>query len=401
MPKIGTLSMDKGNGSFTAVAFWLKSKPGSDFLVTPGSDWEVELHRSQDVVVARRKGVVNETDALPAAREAIEQVIDQICFRFNDPLEIKSLDDDYLILRSDGGSGEFTYHTVAPLDVRIGPIDVSVVDAGGAVRLQSTTPMRWMPVLRYYRLSQTRDDVFDAYRYIFLAFEALLEGLYPIKGREGERTWMLRAVREIGKKVNLAGFIQGTSADPASAFIDSQYINVRLRLFHAKKSSGTKPHEGIPEEDVARACSNLTRFCREVLNQQYALGGQSAVMTNVWFQDAVQEGLADGIEFACSEDPSPFDPAQDKFCSEDFSTYYFHEVDIDRSTASGTVSLIATLNLDDALRNLAISRVGAVKGNHPIAISTFDSRLSLRGLDRFQCVLDLKLRNVNAPRHVV
>jgi len=101
------------------------------------------------------------------------------------------------------------------------------------------------------------------------------------KSREGERTWMLRAVREIGKKVNLAGFIHGTSADPASAFIHSQYINVRLRLFHAKKSSGTKPHEGIPEEDVARACSNLTRFCREVLNQQYALGGQSAVMTNV------------------------------------------------------------------------------------------------------------------------
>ena len=212
---------------------------------------------------------------------------------------------------------------------------------------------------------------------------------------------MLRAVREIGKKVNLAGFIHGTSADPASPFIHSQYINVRLRLFHAKKSSGTKPHEGIPEEDVARACSNLTRFCREVLNQQYALGGQSAVMTNVWFQDAVQGSLADGIEFARSEDPSPFDPAQDKFCSEHFSTYYFHEVNIDRSTASGTVSLIATLNLDDALRNLAISRVGAVKGNHPIAISTFDSRLSLRGLDRFRCVLDLKLRNVNTPRRVV
>jgi len=170
-----------GNGRSTAVAFWLKSKPGSDFLVTPGSDWEVELHRSQDVVVARCKGVVNETDALPAAREAIEQAIDQICFRFNDPLEIKSPDEDYLILRSDGGTGELTYHTVAPFSVRIGPIDLSVVDAGGAVRLQSTTPMRWMPVLRYYRLSQTRDDVFDAYRYIFLAFEALLEWLYPKK----------------------------------------------------------------------------------------------------------------------------------------------------------------------------------------------------------------------------
>jgi hypothetical protein len=89
--------------------------------------------------VNRCKGVVNETDALPAAREAIEQVIDQICFRFNDPLEIKSLDDDYLILTSDGGRGELTYHTVAPFNVRIGPIDVSVVDAGGAVRSQSTT----------------------------------------------------------------------------------------------------------------------------------------------------------------------------------------------------------------------------------------------------------------------
>jgi hypothetical protein len=52
MPKIGTISMDTGldgNGRPTAVAFWLKSKPGSDFLVTPGSDWEVELHRSQSL----------------------------------------------------------------------------------------------------------------------------------------------------------------------------------------------------------------------------------------------------------------------------------------------------------------------------------------------------------------
>ncbi len=277
MPKIGTLSMDTGldgNGRPAAVAFWLKTKPGSDFLVTPqGSDWEVELNRSQDAVVARCKAVVSEIDALRDAQAAVEEVLDRICFKFNDPLEIKSLG-DYLILTSGGGRRELTYHTVAPFSVRMGPIEVSVIDESGAVRSQSAAPMRWMPVLRYYRLSQTRNDVFDAYRYIFLAFEALLEGLYPIKRKEGERTWMLRAMREIGKKVNLTGFIQGPSTDPVSAFIDGQYINVRLRLFHAKKSSGTKPHEGIPEEDVARACSNLTRFCREVLNQQYALGGK-------------------------------------------------------------------------------------------------------------------------------
>jgi hypothetical protein len=315
-------------------------------------------------------------------------------------LEVKSAEESHLILTTDGGKNELTYNMAAPLEVRLRPIEATVIDKYGTTQTQGTTPMTWMPVLRYYRLSQTRDDTFDAYRYMFLAFEALLHGLYPIKRKERERDWMLRALAKVAKKVSLGRFISGAATDPVRAFIDGQYGNVRLRLFHAKKSSQTQPHEGIPEADVARAYSDLTRFCREVLNQCYGLGGQSGVMTNVWFQNTVQANLASGVEFACSEDPSPFDPAQTKFCPQGFPSYSLHELNIDYPPASGTVRLIAALDLNDELRKLAIRRVGAVKGDTAVAVSAFDSELLLTGLDRFRCIMKLTLRNLNTPRRL-
>jgi hypothetical protein len=268
MAKLGTLSMDTGSdgsGRPTAVAFWLKTNPGFNVQVSPlGSDWEVELQQNQDAVVARCNAALNSADALRGGREAVEEALDRVCFRFNDPLEVKLAEESHLILTTDGGKNELTYNMAAPLEVRLRPIEATVIDKYGTTQTQGTTPMTWMPVLRYYRLSQTRDDIFDAYRYMFLAFEALLHGLYPIKRKERERDWMLRALAKVAKKVSLGRFISGAATDPVRAFIDGQYGNVRLRLFHAKKSSQTQPHEGIPEADVARAYSDLTRFCREV-----------------------------------------------------------------------------------------------------------------------------------------
>jgi hypothetical protein len=268
MAKIGTLSMDAGVDGCerpTAAAFSLKTNPAFEFSGHPsGSDWEVELQRNEDTVVAHWKTAPNLTDALHSGRESVEEALDRLCFRFNDPLELKSPGDVHLVLTPNGGNAKLTYHTAAPFDVRVGPIEVTVTDKSGTTRAQSTTPVTWMPVLRYYRLSQTREDIFDAYRYVFLAFEALLQGLYPIQRQQGGE----------GARMDASRFGWG----------------------------------------------------RE-------LGGQSGVMTNVWFQNAIKEDMADGLGFVCSEDPSPFDPALNKFGPRDFPSYYFHEIDVDCRTA--------------------------------------------------------------------
>jgi hypothetical protein len=76
-------------------------------------------------------------------------------------------------------------------------IEASAVVHGpdGAVRSAETgaTP-QWHESMRYLRMSETTDDLFDAFRNVYLALESLLNRLQPRTPGEGEGTWLKRAL---------------------------------------------------------------------------------------------------------------------------------------------------------------------------------------------------------------
>lgn len=79
------------------------------------------------------------------------------------------------------------------------PLDVTatVCDAAGnIVPTPPYVPPPHHPAYRYFRYSQAAQSVFDAYRNMFLALEALLDHIAPKQHGEGEGDWLRRAVSE-------------------------------------------------------------------------------------------------------------------------------------------------------------------------------------------------------------
>lgn len=91
-----------------------------------------------------------------------------------------------------------------------------------------------------FRLSQTTDDLFDAYRNAYLALESVLSSIAPqltnpsgkVTEREGD--WFKRALMEADKIVPLASVVPSGTADPARCLFDELYVNMRSAMSHAK-----------------------------------------------------------------------------------------------------------------------------------------------------------------------
>ena len=106
----------------------------------------------------------------------------------------------------------------------------------------------WHESMRYFRMSQTTTDLFDAFRNLYLALESILSTIAPVRlgprGRpaEGESAWTRRALGEAAHvlQAHNSGLTfdryLGTpsTGDPVSAVFDNLYRGVRSSVFHAK-----------------------------------------------------------------------------------------------------------------------------------------------------------------------
>lgn len=113
--------------------------------------------------------------------------------------------------------------------------DVEVIPGVGRVLSQTPKPS---PVphesLRYFRLSQCTDSLFDAFRNAYLALESILADIRPKAAREREREWLLAALR-VSQTVSPLSLILGCpERDLPHLFYQRVYTAVRCPLFHSK-----------------------------------------------------------------------------------------------------------------------------------------------------------------------
>ena len=118
-------------------------------------------------------------------------------------------------------------------------------------------PVQHHPALRYYRLSQLTDDLFDAFRNAYLALEYLISEVSP-KGRsESEQSWLTRVLAG-----PLAPVIPGDI--DVTAFVKSVYKFGRLPLFHAKSDTTIYLPHGAERSAVLNTLETLQRLLASI-----------------------------------------------------------------------------------------------------------------------------------------
>ena len=141
---------------------------------------------------------------------------------------------------------------------------------------------------RYYRFASSSEDLFEAYRYLYLSLESALDDLHPSPKRgekkpgkkpRSEKEWLAGALRQAISQYSLDLSPYSTAAlDPVDQFIKQHYELTRCATFHGKKGSLLPGNLG----DVTRVdeeLRNLQPIVRQLLKIHFGVGFPSSGMT--------------------------------------------------------------------------------------------------------------------------
>lgn len=99
------------------------------------------------------------------------------------------------------------------------------------------TSTTWDPALRYFRLSQVTDDLFDAFRNLYLAMECVLDAICPRPKRTREGAWLRLALqRAAAMGVDLNKYARPGTGSAEDRLYKEIWTDVRNAVFHAKGS---------------------------------------------------------------------------------------------------------------------------------------------------------------------
>jgi hypothetical protein len=162
----------------------------------------------------------------------------------------------------------------------------TVADAAGhAVAQRPPAPAQWHESMRYFRMSQTTDDLLDSFRNIYLALESVLSEIDPHRkvppiGRwESEKTWFKRALTTAEGIMQKHGGFQTLSqrfddrpppVNPVNAIFKDLYATARTATFHAKSGRTVSlPQRQTDRQEVARVLQRYAGLFADVAEARF------------------------------------------------------------------------------------------------------------------------------------
>lgn len=297
----------------SGAAFDLQD-PARESEVVALDGWEAEVREGQRTILLRCGSEANYDDAMRAGLANAQKALDLMSMRGGNNLVITGFDDDHVIWWVEAGEVVIRIVSLAPFRIDAPPITATVRDSDGNVVPQPSTPaVMWHESFRYFRLSQTTDDLFDAYRNAYLALESVLSSIAPQltnaagKVTEPEGAWFKRALGEANKIVALAPLAPAGSADPVQDLFDELYVNMRSAMSHAK--SGRRvllPQAESERADVTASLRRLVglylKLAETHLRARRPSGGVSVVGFRMMIAPILEQ-----MSMYVSDDESPFD----------------------------------------------------------------------------------------------
>ena len=181
----------------------------------------------------------------------------------------------------------------------------------GAVRSAGTgINPEWHASMRYLRMSEITDDLFDAFRNVYLALEFLLNRLQPRTPGEREGPWLRRALTWVHETAGLETYLAAPADDPVQATYDELWTEVRNSVFHAKD-----PLRSFLPQDLARraqVADAKDRYVRLYLDLAYRESGSrfpaGGVRISSYAARVAGDAMTSGCQIAFQADPSREDP---------------------------------------------------------------------------------------------
>ncbi len=399
MPAIGSISFGLHDGLDSGIAMLLEKPPHADICATHGG-CQISASPNTPHVICRFGGALSYRDAYEKGSLHAQEALDILSMTGRADLVTRDADDEHLVWWNAGGSSTIALVSTVTFSVRIGgPAKITVHDAQGNEVPQTPIIPKHHLGFRFYRLSQTSDDLYDGYRNMYLAFESLLSSRYP-KSKGLERDWLRQSLTSASNDLSLSDLMPAKVPDPVAHILTIVYDGARLPLFHAKdgKAYFAPVHSSADREAVTSALRMLTKIVLRMAEKWFSARRISGWVnpkifteqnptlfsdSRFVFSDNPTFTLQDGLDSVSISRGEPF-PAT--FC-ERFGTelrhHVFGELPVSNVAERGSLHALYLVNSQSSL----------------IGISP-DTTIDLIGFDAFQVFLFVRSRNASAPKHM-
>jgi hypothetical protein len=392
----GVLIAATSSGFDSGAAMLLLQKCSSDEIVRLASGWEVEVRAGSPYVVARTSGLTNATNAFDAGMEAVQEGLDLLSITGKGDFSTKDAFDEHLIWWR-----QLTGQVLRCVATSVITLSASATlmrrDANGNIIPPPPPPTPvYHDALRYFRLSQVSDDLFDSFRSLYLAFELLLAHVAP-KTENREREWLHRALRQVDALVPLAPAYSSKSGNVVEEIYKDIYQGVRCKIFHAKSRDYLTPQHAADRAIVSAAYDKLSRIvlliAEKVLNATRIGGG----ITFYGFELGAKP-LAENSTALVSDNPSPFDK------SETIESAFSNSIAMDTRHAPelsspGRIAVLGEVECTKLSSLRAIRRFGLKNSNKLMACWTVEADLMYEGIDLLQGQHNLQMKVTVRPNH--
>lgn len=398
MPAIGTLSFVQNDGLDSGIALLITRSPEQKIDFTY-KGWQLLASPDTSFVVGRFSGASSLNDAYYEGSLLIQEMLDMLSITGRADIATREAEDEHLVWWTASGKLTFALVSTATFSVRIGPVSLTVRNAQGNVVPPTPVIPKHNLGFRFYRLSQVSDDLYDAYRNMYLAFEHLLSSQYPkTQGREID--WLRQSLASSLDDLGLSGIVPSNIADPIDHIISVIYENARLPLFHAKdgKAYFAPVQSDYDREVVSSSLGMLTQIVIRMADMWFSTRRMSG-WVNLKIFEQQNHALFDGSHFVFTDNPNF--TLQDDLGSESivngiqfpatFSEYYGTDY---RHNVSGMVQIPLLASRSQLHALYVVNEKSNLLGLSPEAI------INLDGFDALQVYLFIRGRNASAPKYI-
>jgi hypothetical protein len=398
--------LDPAGQPTSGAAFVLDTLSKVDLSSTDNDGWNVEVKALGKYVVAwNQKTPLSQEDCWEFAFKAVQRALDLFSISRSADLGVRDSQTEHMVWWPDPAGQVLRLTNVVTISLGVGSIQVRVTDAAGnVVPPAPRPPATWHESLRYFRLAQVTDDLFDAYRNLYLALESILDRIEPQKvlasGKaEPEGAWFKRALSIANSHVSLAPFAPKGSTNSVDDLFDELYVRTRTALFHAKSSRPSfLPHAPGKEHEAVRAAAlNLASLFMALAENELGTRSVTSAIFAAGF-DMLTSDLKTKCRLQVTDDKAAGDPDANTLnlgggIVVDLATRHAPELEKPFVRA-----FLGTAGINDFGKLGRLAVVAATVDGCPIAGGVVEGELLLDGFDRLECHLSIRQHNAKLPK---
>lgn len=398
MTTIGTLDIALDDGIDSGVALLLVKAPETDIRVSYGN-CQLLASPSTPHVVCRFAGATSAGEAYDKGSLLAQEALDVLSMVGRADLVTRDAEDEHLVWWETGSRRVLSLVSTATFSLKGGPVSLTVKDYQGNVVPPTPVIPKHHIGFRFYRLSQTSDDLYDAFRNMYLAFESLLSSRYP-KAKGQEIDWLRQSLASASSDLALPSLAPAGTPDCVAYVLDVIYNGARLPLFHAKdgKAYFAPVHSASDRKGVVNALGMLTHIVLRMADAWY-----SARRMSSWFNLALLEQqnrkLFAGTRYIFTDNPAftlKDDLKSDSIANGVCFPAVFNE-------QFGTVTrhnIAGQLPVSSLISRGKLHAIYLVNDESPLISFSPDTTIDLSGFDDLEVCLFIRGCNAGAPKYM-